>query len=132
VPAFLLPPSPASLQNLAVVDQPIAKAGHALDRLERTPGPLAVPARPPSQGPEESDALSAATVPAVPVRPPWWQVAAAVWLAGSALMGLWILAGTLGLRRQLARDSDEIAEPIRGVSDCCCARRLLTRGEAAA
>ncbi len=122
VPAFLLPASPASLQNLAVVDRPIEEAGRALERIERAPGSAALPERLPSQGPDEGEAFSPAPEPTVSVPRPWWQIAAVVWAGGSALMALWIFAGTIRLHRRLSRDSGEIVESIRRVWEQCCAR----------
>jgi len=118
VPAFLLPSSPASIQNLAAVDHPLEQAGLVVDRAPATMQP-ATSLR--SQGPEGSEAVTIAPAPAPPRRTGWWQAVAVVWVGGCALTAMWILAGMTVLSRRLRRDSAPISVEIDRIWERCCA-----------
>lgn len=130
VPAFVLPPSPASLQNIAVVDRPFEQLNltfNSADDFKPMPQSLE----------EQAPANLAATSPAVSVpivlpKPAvksysWWRIAAIVWVSGAVLVALWILSETLLLLRQLRRDSQPADAAIQSVWVECCAKASLRR-----
>jgi len=119
VPAFLLPPSPASIQNLAVVDHPLEEAGLIVNLASET-GQTATSPR--SQGPDASSETSTtAPVATSPRQPGWWKVLAPMWAIGFALTAVWILTGMTILGRRLRRDSASIPLEIERIWERCCA-----------
>jgi beta-lactamase regulating signal transducer with metallopeptidase domain/ankyrin repeat protein len=127
VPAFLLPPSPASLQNLAVVDRPFEQAAFVMGEADARAATPARHLRP--EGPDPDDSLSSAAGAgkSVPSRPTWWWIALAVWLSGAALAAAWIFAATIHLRRRVRRDATPADEWIEDVWLRCCARLSVRR-----
>jgi beta-lactamase regulating signal transducer with metallopeptidase domain/ankyrin repeat protein len=131
VPAFLLPPSPASLQNIAAVDRPFEQAAFAM----ATPSVReAMPASFRSQGPGSDDTLSAPVEASKAAASPrsWWRMAMVVWFSGAGLAAAWIFAATIHLRRRVWRDATPAAEWIEEVWQRCCERgtRIRPRGRA--
>ena len=120
VPAFLLPPSPASIQNLAAVDRPLEQAGLVVERAPAAGGGATNP-RLRTQGPDDSEAVVIAPAPKLPRQLGWWRALAVVWVAGCALTAVWILAGMTILGRRLRRDSASIPVEIERIWERCCA-----------
>lgn len=110
VPGFLLPPSPASLQNVPVVQRPVQQAEIAVDRVYT--GYFPADGLTPGMGPVEP--VEAAMPLSEPARAtlviPWWTAAFILWVAGATLLALWILVGLVRLYRELRRE-DEAVEP---------------------
>ena len=120
VPAFLLPASPASIQNLAAVDRPLEQAGLVVERAPATGSGRPTDPRSRTQGPDDSEAGVIAPAPTPPRRPGWWQALAMVWATGCALTAMWILAGMTVLNRRLRRDSAPIPVEIERIWERCC------------
>jgi beta-lactamase regulating signal transducer with metallopeptidase domain len=124
VPAFMLPPSPASLQNIPAVDRPIERAQISLDNdfagsLIAGERRTVEPATTRFSGPPDS----LPSLPAAPPRKmPWWRIAAIIWLSGAALFAVWILGATIRLQRRLRRENGSVDPAIVKVWESCCAR----------
>jgi bla regulator protein BlaR1 len=126
VPAFMLPPSPASLQNVAVMDRPFEQAALALDR--RAAGaPMPMQMR--QQGPAADESPSVPPPAAIgkPQGRAWWRLASAVWLLGAAASVMLIAVATIRLHRRVRRDSAPADESIEHVWLRCCARLPISR-----
>jgi len=106
VPAFLLPPSPASFQNIPAVEQPIESAQVSLDN-DYARYLIAGEMR--NRGPDLGEMAAQEGSPissprAVRARQiPWWQIGAMIWLSGAALFTTWIIGATIRLQRRLRR-----------------------------
>jgi len=123
VPAFLLPPNPASLQNLPVVQQPVERAELALDLIYANYS--LVETRRPQLS---SDSISAPSAPpmATVVKKPfvvsWWQIAFFVWIGGALFFGLFVMAASLRLRRHLSCEEEKVTEEIARLWRACGTR----------
>jgi penicillin-binding protein 2 len=129
VPAFILPPSPASLQNITVIERPTERAAIAFDeaytsylKAGRT-------------GNQESNFVTSAMQNPPPVsRPqfhwrkiPWWRLGAAIWAVGATLLAVWIFGATLRLHRRISQDAGTVNESVAAIWDSCCERFSLAR-----
>ncbi len=117
VPVFLLPRSPASLQNLAVVDRPLQQAALIFPPRNARPAMLS------RLDPDDS----ALAEPLPEARRSWWTFGAAVWLGGSALGGVWLLAATARLHRRVRRETAPAGEIVQRLWEECCTRAALRR-----
>lgn len=122
--AFVLPASPASLQNFGVVNRPFEQAGLALAPANEN---RAMPDRLPSQGPEQDDSFSISTggLPAVKHSRSCWEIAALVWMCGAAAALFWILGAAAHLQRRLRQNSGAVDEAVRRIWERCCTRLSL-------
>jgi penicillin-binding protein 2 len=128
-PSFILPPSPASLQNIAIVERPGERVSIAFDAAYTD---YFLGAR---IGAQQANPIESATQPRWPVSHPrahhhvvsWWQLAAIVWAAGAALLAAWILGANLRLHRRMRGASADLNEPIAEIWTSCCARFSLRR-----
>ncbi len=102
VPAFLLPPSPASFENIPAVQHSVAQTQRAL----APGGPAAVT----DQGPDAGDLANFAVTPAEPDPSgiSGWEIAALVWLAGASTLALLSIGATVRLRRRIQKDAQPL------------------------
>ena len=125
VPAFLLPASPASVQNLAVVDRPFEQAALALERKQTAHAlPVSSPSQAQSQGPGAEEGLAgfapAARKSSHGISP--WTLSLFVWLAGVISVGTFIVLATVRLHRRVLSGEVPMDDAIERVWSRCCAR----------
>jgi beta-lactamase regulating signal transducer with metallopeptidase domain len=125
IPIAAFPSSPVSMQNIAVVDQPLA-------RVDLIP-PQSRGVQP-SSGlfPQVSEAPAAApnTFHALPIAVSWWSVAASIWLAGTLLaLGIMICAQVL-LRRRIHSKGAPIDSVVLAIWTQCRLRLRIKKGPA--
>ncbi|HWB61161.1 MAG TPA: ankyrin repeat domain-containing protein, partial [Chthoniobacteraceae bacterium] len=133
VPAFVLPRSPASLQNIPVVQRPVEQAQDSFDRAYAAyvGNENARPMQPaPIQNQTGGFAGEGSAQPVVPAAPahrpmPWWKIAALVWLSGAILCAAWIVTATLRLQMRLRRESGPVDPGVAAVWKSCCAHYLF-------
>jgi beta-lactamase regulating signal transducer with metallopeptidase domain len=127
VPAFLLPPNPASLQNLPVANRPLAHVEQALGKSSTNP----VPARGASPAMLDVEEGIDASAPGSPIRyatpQNWWGLAAKVWLGGACLFAVWLLGGAMNLRRRVARGASDIDPGVAAIWLACCRKVPVRR-----
>jgi penicillin-binding protein 2 len=128
-PSFILPPSPASLQNIAIVERPGERVTIALDEAYTD---YFMGAR---LGAQEAKPIEPANQWRWPVAHPrfhhrklsWWQLGAIVWAAGASLLAAWILGATIRLHRRMRGEDAALDEAIAAIWAFCCARFSLRR-----
>ena len=124
VPAFVLPRTPASLENIHVIARPFERLPEPgtrrviLGRASDNP--------PPRQAfPMRSAAVASAPLTVAARRPwSWGMVAAQVWLAGAVVGSVWLVGCAIGLRRKLRRETFPVEEKILCLWQTCCHRWL--------
>jgi len=132
VPSFILPPSPASLQNIPIVDRPGERLDAALD--EAYPDHFVAGE---SGAQKASPEKSAADVEFPPARIPtrafphgdgsFWQFGAIIWAAGATLLAAWMLGATVRLHRRMRGEDAPLDEAIAAIWAASCARFSLRR-----
>lgn len=125
VPAFLLPSSPASLQNLDLVDRPLDQVATAVGKTTTTAARENLVAQGPIGAEGELPPMAPPTDNSSPVM--WWKLAGLVWLAGAGLSASWVIIGMILLQRRIREDSGEVDEEVLQVWRRCCARLSLRR-----
>jgi beta-lactamase regulating signal transducer with metallopeptidase domain len=127
VPAFVLPHSPASLENIPAVAAPFGKSPAPVMR-EAASDDLIVLPLPRELSPR---LRSAAPIPAPhpPSRPhpwSWWMLAGSVWLVGAIGFGGWLMVCSILLGRQVRKETFAPDPAIAEIWRSCC-RRWLRR-----
>ena len=122
IPAFMLPPSPTSLQNIAAVDRPFEEAAVALGQQEPMLGEL----RRQGPGPDEVRSISADLAPLPRQASRWW-IAAVVWSSGTCATAIWIFVATARLHRRVRGDCAAATQSIERVWLRRCDRLSLSK-----
>jgi bla regulator protein BlaR1 len=125
IPVTVLPPSPVSMQNIAVVDHPLEKAGlmpPVTRQMEPWTGP--VPQGPIMAHPEtEAPAVAPIETPEPESRGAiWWEAAAILWLAGLLTALGATIAAQIMIRRRLSMDTGRVDPAAEADWEGCCAR----------
>ena len=122
IPAVMLPPSPASFENIAAIHRPIERAQALVDRasivyevarVKHSREPVADLAKDSLPRPEEPRSL--------------WNVLAVVWLSGTTLLAAWIAGASIRLHHRLRSDGLEPGEAVLAIWTSCCARLSLAQ-----
>nr|MDQ3621679.1 ankyrin repeat domain-containing protein [Verrucomicrobiota bacterium] len=125
VPAFLLPPTPVSFQNVPAVQNPLERAELAIE---------GTAIRPPisrehiSQGPGEGELAGLEPLIVSPTAQSgnrFWKIAALLWAAGAATLGAFVLVATFALHRRLRRDGGSVSDEVARIWEDCCSQLSL-------
>jgi penicillin-binding protein 2 len=127
VPSFILPPSPASLQNISVVERPAERVTIAFDKAYTDY------AMGGAFGVQEPSAAVSAVAERLPAFHPlagyhqgsWWRIGTMIWAAGATVLTAWILGAALRLRRRMRREAVPVSEAVAATWVSCCARISL-------
>jgi len=131
VPVSALPPSPVSIQNLAVVDQPVEQVRHIMPIPQSQP---TVPDR--DLLPEGTNLSEPPVAPAVSITYPpsqaipWWPVAAGLWLAGVLASLAATLYLQLLLRGRLRKNRVPVDDEVLAIWNQCRRRIGVKRSPA--
>ncbi len=134
VPAFALPRSPASLQNVAAFNRPVQQARRLFGpagadgvAAGNAPGAFALTGlRSLSQASGDApsqESAAGATLPAPGGFP--WRLAAEIWLSGMLVCGGWTVAGVFWWQRRLRHHSAPADPAVERSWQECCARTAL-------
>ncbi len=126
VPVFLLPPSPASLQNIPAIQRPADRMELALDRVHAD---YFMPDHQIFAPRAASEDLPVPSPDATPMKRwpsiPWWTIAFFVWGAGVLLLAFWIAAGMFRIHRKLGKESGDADENIHRLWQASCRRNKI-------
>lgn len=125
LPAFILPHSPASLENIPMISRPLEH----LPSAHNAPEEIA-PAKDEAALSQKAAPLHATTALAeAPETPrsaafPWKFYAASLWLLGIGGLACWVLASTIHIRRCLRYRTAPASDDIASLWHHCCKRWL--------